>query len=456
MSDTASTSQLPPPAPQPQATDVANQQQQQQLATQNKVLFLLMLATLDITQQLMHKNRLQEFTQRSSLPLPIYHTVSEGAQHAPKFRSTVLVAGAAYTSPDTFSHRKAAEQDVARLALDGITKKIKNEGCPLISQMDSPVVPTIKEEELLNGAIICQWAFVWFRGKLGVFLRFMRSSPGFIHFLVSEIRSNDACVQGKLVKDLQDTVFCKSILNEYAMKINKEKPTYDTVQSEGLLPIFVCSLVFDGVSYTGEPGKSKKEAEQLAARSVILSILGNPSSGTLLSEIIMSKLKLYAALHKVKESQQGPNTAMTIGSGPGHVSGNSEMTGHEGHVIIGTYDMTIAFPAGSSSYTANVPVVYQPPVSNNLTATGLPQVTSIHAPATNQSQPTSGDNSDAKVHQPQHEFRAPKSQVATEEITPIQFVPPSLDQSRSGPTSGKKRNRKNKKKTKKKMKLNAE
>ncbi|RVW24910.1 putative mitochondrial protein [Vitis vinifera] len=88
-----------------------------------------------LPEHLMHKNRLQEYTQRSAIPLPIYQTVNEGFQHAPKFRSTVLVDGATYTSPNTFSHRKAAEQDVARLALEFISKKIKDEGCPLIREV---------------------------------------------------------------------------------------------------------------------------------------------------------------------------------------------------------------------------------------------------------------------------------------------------------------------------------
>ena len=57
--------------------------------------------------------------------------------------------------------------------------------------------------------------------------------------------------------------------------MNLEKPTYTTVQPEGLLPVFVSSLVFNGVTYTGDAGRNKKEAEQLAARTVILSILGN-------------------------------------------------------------------------------------------------------------------------------------------------------------------------------------
>ena len=56
--------------------------------------------------------------------------------------------------------------------------------------------------------------------------------------------------------------------------MNLEPPTYNTIQQEALLPVFTSSLVFNGVSYTGEAGKNKKEAEQLAARAVIVSLLG--------------------------------------------------------------------------------------------------------------------------------------------------------------------------------------
>ncbi|XP_052205005.1 uncharacterized protein LOC127809888 isoform X2 [Diospyros lotus] len=178
---------------------------------------------------LVYKNRLQEYTQRSVLPFPSYDTVNEGSQHAPMFRSTVLVDGAYYTSPNAFRHRRAAEQDAARVALDAIMQKIKDEGCPLIGE---------------------------------------------------------------------DTIFCKSILNEYAAKMNLEKPTYKTIQEEGLLPLFVSSLVFNGVTYMGKAGRNKKEAEQLAARVVILSILGDSDSGMSMSEIIKSKFKLYTVFQK--------------------------------------------------------------------------------------------------------------------------------------------------------------
>uniref|UniRef100_A0A6M2EYW2 DRBM domain-containing protein n=1 Tax=Populus davidiana TaxID=266767 RepID=A0A6M2EYW2_9ROSI len=205
---------------------------------------------------LMYKNRLQEYTQKSSLQLPVYQTFNEGPAHMPRFRSTVWVDGARYRSQRTFLHRKAAEQDVANLALESILNRVKDEGCPLL---------------------------------LGVCEKI-------------------------------DTVFCKSILNEFAVKVNREKPTYNTVQSPGLLPVFISTLVFDGVSYTGDAGRNKKEAEQLAARAVILSLLGNSGSSKILYEIIKSKSKLYAALDRVKDPSHSQPYIVPVAVKVGHCS----------------------------------------------------------------------------------------------------------------------------------------
>ncbi|KAK7859043.1 hypothetical protein CFP56_008704 [Quercus suber] len=89
---------------------------------------------------------------------------------------------------------------------------------------------------------------------------------------------------GQVSHELIDKIFCKSILNEFAIKMNQERPTYKIVkqEQEGFLPVFTSTLVFNGLYYTGE--------------------VGNSGSGTVLSEIIKSKDKLYAALHKLKDT----------------------------------------------------------------------------------------------------------------------------------------------------------
>lgn len=72
---------------------------------------------------------------------------------------------------------------------------------------------------------------------------------------------------------IQDTIFCKSILTEYAVRMNLEKPSYQIIQPDAS-PRFASSLVFDGNTYTGEFARNKLEAQRLAARAVILPIIG--------------------------------------------------------------------------------------------------------------------------------------------------------------------------------------
>ncbi|XP_050261031.1 double-stranded RNA-binding protein 4-like [Quercus robur] len=244
---------------------------------------------------LMYKNRLQEYTQRSAIPQPLYQTMSEEPPNARRFRSTVEVDGATYTSPNTFLHKKAAEQDVAKIALEHISKRIRDEGCPLIHE---------------------------------------------------------------------DTVFCKAILNEFALKMNLDKPTFNTVQPEGLLPVFISSTVFNGVCYTGTHGRNKKEAEQLAARAVIVSLLGNSGSGTILTEIIKSKEKLYAALHKVKSVSHAtisaiPQSVEVQVASPGASSGTQVI--HE-LKIPKPEPSTQLISAQTSSQAVNLPIEFVPAV----------------------------------------------------------------------------------------------
>lgn len=272
----------------------------------------------------MYKNRLQEFTQRSSIALPVYQTTIEGTLQAPRFRSTVLVDGTSYTSANTFSNRKTAEQDVAKYALECISKKLKDDGCPCIRE---------------------------------------------------------------------DTIFCKSILHEFAVKMDLDIPTYTSIQPEGLLPIFVSSLVFNGATYRGDIGRTKKEAEQLAARAAILSLLEDSRYRTFLSEIIKSKAKLYVALNKVKDSSIS------------HLGTTS---------------------AGSNTL-----------IQNNEAETAA---VGKDVPATGSIEQISG------TVQPYHEFKLPKSEVTETTPLPIAFVPPMAEHdSVVGESSSRKRRRKKKK-----------
>ena len=68
------------------------------------------------------------------------------------------------------------------------------------------------------------------------------------------------------------------MLQEYAGKSKKPLQTYTTTRSDATLhskgPTFISTVEFDGKTYTGDIGRSKKDAERSAARTVIERILG--------------------------------------------------------------------------------------------------------------------------------------------------------------------------------------
>ncbi|KAK6152841.1 hypothetical protein DH2020_012480 [Rehmannia glutinosa] len=297
------------------------------------------------------KNRLQEFAQKASISLPVYQTVSEGTKHAPHFRSRVWVDGTCFESSNTFSSKKMAEQDAAKLALIGIREKLKNEG-PL--------------------------------------------------------------------RILEDTVFCKSIINEYISKMNLKPGTYVTNESKAFIPMFVSSLELNGVTYVGHAGKNKKEAEQFAARSAILSILAifadseSDTSHTTMSEIVKSKFKLYDALKTVKDS-----------------------SGVQGSTVPAGVNQSEDFKGSYSVKRDNVPGAMNPLGEIRAIQEVLPEC-------------TIEQHSRSLVrHQSLHQFKKPESQTSSAAIAPpiacaIEFVPPASEQAQICPTSGKKRKRKNK------------
>ncbi|XP_011097127.1 double-stranded RNA-binding protein 4 isoform X1 [Sesamum indicum] len=306
------------------------------------------------------KNRLQEFTQKASIPLPIYQTSSEGVQHAPRFRSRVWVDGTCFASPSTFSNRKMAEQDAAKHALIGIQEKVKNEGSSRVHQ---------------------------------------------------------------------DSIFCKSIIYEYAQKMNLQLPTYVTNESKAMLPIFVSSLVLNGVTYVGEAGKNKKEAEQFAARSAILSILDSESSTTM-SEIVKSKFKLYDALKTVMDS-----SSVQVGNVPARVNPLEDSAA----ISLVNKRKEIDVAEGSSTDPCAT-------ISKSSSIAPFPAI-QLTLP---ESTPEELSNTQA-APQFLHEFKKPKSQTSLPVVDPpIVFVPPASEPAVISSTSGKKRNRKNKK-TKKKV-----
>ncbi|KAG8384163.1 hypothetical protein BUALT_Bualt04G0089600 [Buddleja alternifolia] len=298
------------------------------------------------------KNRLQEFTQKASIPLPMYETFNEGTQHAHQFRSRVWVDGTCFMSPNTFSIKKMAEQDAAKHALIGIQEKIKSEGCARV---------------------------------------------------------------------LEETIFCKSIINQYALKMNLSPPTYVTNVSKMITSVFVSSLILNGDTFIGYAGKTKKESEQLAARAAILSILGS-ESGTTMSEIVRSKFKFYDELKKVKDAIQGGTTPAGLNQS-------------EERVVVSSFNERKEFEVNEGTINASCSAIL--PSSTTLS----PAIQVALSDSTSE-QPSYTQ----ATNQSPHVFKKAETQTSSVPIDlPIVFVPPAPQQPLVSSTSGKKRKRKNKK-----------
>ncbi|XP_010088552.2 uncharacterized protein LOC21399968 [Morus notabilis] len=200
--------------------------------------------------------------------------------------------------------------------------------------------------------------------------------------------------------------------------MNMEMPTYNTIKPEGLLPVFNSSLVFNCVSYTSGAGKNKKEAKQLAARTVILSLLGTLTTfnGESSYDIIKSKVKLYTALHKVSNLSTVPSMANTTQCSEG-VPGKD--VGAEASLATNN-----ALKATSSLPTVvdNAAVGAVPDSGN-----GVPTYSRNRPP-----------KHEFKAQEPEHSFGANNQHEPASQATklPIQFVHPTSALSmENGPSS---------------------
>lgn len=69
---------------------------------------------------------------------------------------------------------------------------------------------------------------------------------------------------GYVTKD--ETGIYKNLLQETAHRAGLKLPVYTTVRSgPGHVPIFTCTVELAGMNFTGEPAKTKKQAEKNAA-----------------------------------------------------------------------------------------------------------------------------------------------------------------------------------------------
>ncbi|XP_027337527.1 double-stranded RNA-binding protein 4-like [Abrus precatorius] len=243
----------------------------------------------------------------------------------------------------------------------------------------------------------------------------------------------------------ENIFFSKLILNEYASKLKVEPPTFNTIKLEGSLPLFISTLVFKGTNYTGEAARNKREAEQLAARAAIVSILGDSSSG-LLRDIVKSKSRILAEAkpNKSQHIDAHPVSAMENAGLPfvsqhhkdKEVSSLVAANNNETNIALHAPPPTVLSLFPESQMSEHIP-------SLEATVTELPNMNlhpGLERPVAHVSHPES--------QMPNHRLSV---EATITEIPNLNFHP-GLEQS-IGNASGSKKKRKNKKKAKKRPQL---
>ncbi|KVH92388.1 Double-stranded RNA-binding [Cynara cardunculus var. scolymus] len=277
------------------------------------------------------------------------------------------------------------------------------------------------------------------------------------YFAIMQKSKNDA-----LHLILKDKTFCKSILVEYAAKMNLGKPTYETAQLDTSVPVFRSSLVFNGVTFQGDSAKNKKEAEQLAAHAAILKYLDS-ESGNDLSEIINCKFRHYVDMNKVREINNVHNDTSVVGT---QMIVDNAIGLNEAKTELGTTKMpeSSAFllpvvtqsPIPKVSSEAITPTVPGPALltqtpSAEINNSSLSSVVSA-APCLGKFASTPAPGLSSNVFQPINSEVSlgtvvPPLPLASQALEHLPFV---------GHTLGRKRNRKNKKNAQKKMRVDAQ
>lgn len=162
----------------------------------------------------------------------------------------------------------------------------------------------------------------------------------------------------------QDKTRCKMILNEFVDK-TKMECGYETVQVEKYSHVFVSSLVLNGTCYKGECGKNKKEAEQLAALSSILSLLDDPIYATQISEVIKSKFSACDVFNVLKDCSVTSNEfKATTSNGRGVIMPLAQQS---------SFRVLVDDPKRTTTSVEQVLVNSLPQIENQVKKTSLPQ-----------------------------------------------------------------------------------
>ncbi|PWZ37644.1 Double-stranded RNA-binding protein 5 [Zea mays] len=188
----------------------------------------------------MYKNQLQELAQRSCFSLPSYVCTREGPDHAPRFRAAVTFNGETFEGPSGCTTLRQAEHAAAEVALARLS--LRGPSTTLAARVIVSHRPSSSRALLLAGA------------ELDV-----------------EVKPCPLCQD--------ETGVYKNLLQETAHRAGLKLPAYTTVRSgPGHSPVFSSTVELAGLSFAGDPARTKKQAEKNAAMAAWSSLKQMPEA----------------------------------------------------------------------------------------------------------------------------------------------------------------------------------
>ncbi|ESR59660.1 hypothetical protein CICLE_v10018273mg [Citrus x clementina] len=239
----------------------------------------------------MYKTKVQELCHQKRWSLPRYSTMKDGADHDPRFKSSVSVNGLSFHSSVSCKSSKESQNDAAKLAFlhftsppPNITRKnnrkiahldfpyihlVPNVQCRYKSvlqnyarrkNLDSPLYSSIRE----GPAHACSFkARVTIDGHTFESLEFFKNLKQAEHAAAKVALFSLAC------DDFQedDGVFYKNVLHELSLREGLPVPLYETIKCGAPhMPTFISMVEVDGEVFYGKAGRTKKKAEMKAAK----------------------------------------------------------------------------------------------------------------------------------------------------------------------------------------------
>ncbi|KAI4308337.1 hypothetical protein L6164_031421 [Bauhinia variegata] len=264
----------------------------------------------------MYKTKLQELCHQKRWALPKYSAMRDGPDHLPRFKASVFVNGANFDSLSPCNSSKEAHNEAAKLAFDHFSSSQ--------SSPDSGIAETIAKEQRtgayepqelpisadssiikddFNGLYKNQLQNYTRRKNLGspIFTSKSEGPPHSTRFKAMVIIDGQSFESTEFFNTLReaekaaakvalmslsldifqkgDSSVYKNLLQEFAQREGRCKPTYKTRKSGSpQSPSFFSTVEVEGKQFHGKAEKSKKQAEQDAAKVAYISLKGGGSN----------------------------------------------------------------------------------------------------------------------------------------------------------------------------------